>query len=78
MPPPTAFRPIPHALAERARLRWDEVELATTPTDQLRALYLAHCEAQDALGIVRANEAAAISSQQMQPLPAGINTGENL
>ena len=39
MPPPTAFRPIPHALAERARLRWDEVELATTPTDQLRALY---------------------------------------
>lgn len=58
MPQKNRFRPVPHALCERARKQWNAVESARDPAEQLKALFLAHCEAKDAEEIVEANQEA--------------------
>lgn len=55
----TEFRPIPAALIERIHARTDELAIAQTPGEQLRALFLAHAEIKDAEALIAKDEESA-------------------
>lgn len=47
---------IPAALVDRLRLHADELGLATTPDEALKAAFLCHCELRDAVAKIENNQ----------------------
>ena len=78
--PSVDFRPVSRPVIARMATHVQALADAGSVDAALAALYLLHCEMRDALEMIpgTASGGPDFSGQQMQPLPAGQNTGENL